>query len=225
MILVYSQVAEVCQLWKRFYDDLSQDFAHRYRALLGQEKENIIKFKSLKRLNDLLHISGYAVADFDLPQFHDFPALVLDSLMRNNQIRPELEGYDQNTLQANVDQEDQLNERQRAIFDEIIQAANAPDQDNKLFFIDGPGGTGKSTLLRHILARVRLAGKIAVASSGIASLLLMRGRTAHTTFLDSSKVVQQADLCDLQAVPPETFESEGQFDYLGRSTGDTRTCA
>ncbi|GMF38707.1 unnamed protein product [Phytophthora fragariaefolia] len=127
-ILVYSQVAEVRQLWERFYDNLSQDFAHRYRALLGQEKEDMIKFKTLKSLNGLLQISGYAVVDFDLPQLHDFPALVLDSLMRNNLIRRELEGYHQNTLQAIVDQEDQLNEGQRAIFGEIIQAANDSDQ-------------------------------------------------------------------------------------------------
>ncbi|KAG2846381.1 hypothetical protein PC112_g1507 [Phytophthora cactorum] len=46
------------------------------------------------------------------------------------------------------------------------------------------GGTGKSTLLKHILAKVRLSGKIAlaVASSDIASLLLMGGRIAHSTF-------------------------------------------
>ncbi|GMF31887.1 unnamed protein product [Phytophthora fragariaefolia] len=69
----------------------------------------MIKFKTLKCLSDLLQISEYAVADFDLPQLHDFPALVLDSPMRNNLIRCELEGYDQNTLQAIVDQEDQLN--------------------------------------------------------------------------------------------------------------------
>ncbi|GMF47935.1 unnamed protein product [Phytophthora fragariaefolia] len=114
-ILVYSQVAEVRQLWERFYDELSQDFAHRYRALLGQEKDDMIKFKTLKSLYDLLQISGYAVADFDLPQLHNFPALVLDLLMRNNLIWRELEGYDQNTLQEIVDQEDQLNEGQRAI--------------------------------------------------------------------------------------------------------------
>ncbi|GMF49762.1 unnamed protein product [Phytophthora fragariaefolia] len=73
--LVYAQVAEVRQLWERFYDDPSQDFAHRYRALLGQEKDDMIKFKTLKSLNGLLQISGYAVADFDLPRQHDFPAL------------------------------------------------------------------------------------------------------------------------------------------------------
>ncbi|GMF31496.1 unnamed protein product [Phytophthora fragariaefolia] len=88
-VLVYSQVAEVRQLWERFYNDRSQDFAHRYRLRLGQEKEDMIQFKTLKSLNDLIQISGYAVVDFDLPQLHDFPALVLDSLMRNNLIRRE----------------------------------------------------------------------------------------------------------------------------------------
>ncbi|GMF44720.1 unnamed protein product [Phytophthora fragariaefolia] len=182
--LVYSQVAEVRQLWECFYDDLSQDFAHRYRALLGQDMEDMIKFKTLKSLNDLLQISGYAVADFDLPQLQDFPALVLDSLMMNNLIRRELEAYDKTTLQAIVDKEDRLNEGQPAVLDEIIRAANEPGQDHKLFFIDGPGGHEKSTLLRHILAKVRLAGKIAiaVALSGIASLLLVGRRTAHSTF-------------------------------------------
>ncbi|KAE9276432.1 hypothetical protein PR003_g29064, partial [Phytophthora rubi] len=120
----------------------------------------------------------------DLPQLHQYPELVLDSLLRNSLLRRELEGYDQSTLQCIVDQEDQLNDGQRAIYDEILQAVDGSAVGEKLFFIDGPGGTGKSTLLRHILAKVRLSGKIAiaVASSGIASLLLMGGRTAHSTF-------------------------------------------
>ncbi|GMF51296.1 unnamed protein product [Phytophthora fragariaefolia] len=93
-ILVYSQVAEVRQLWERFYDDLSQDFAHRAGTGFAYEEQ----------LNSA----------------------------RTGRIRPE--------LQAIVDQEDRLNEGQRAISDEIIQAANDPDQGNKLFFIDGSGG-------------------------------------------------------------------------------------
>ncbi|KAE8992119.1 hypothetical protein PR001_g21028 [Phytophthora rubi] len=136
-IIVYSQVSEVRQMWDQFYDDLSQDYAYTYRALQGQEKEDLVQFKTLKSLHDLLQINGYAVADFDLPQLHQYPALVLDSLLRNSLLRRELEG-----------------------------------------------GTGKSTLLWYILAKVRLSGKIAIAmaSSGIASLLLMGGRTAHSTF-------------------------------------------
>ncbi|GMF41682.1 unnamed protein product [Phytophthora fragariaefolia] len=57
-ILVYSQVAEVRQLWERFYDDISQAFAHRYPTLLGQAKEDMIMFETLKSLNELVQISG-----------------------------------------------------------------------------------------------------------------------------------------------------------------------
>jgi ATP-dependent DNA helicase PIF1 len=53
-----------------------------------------------------------------------------------------------------------------------------------LFFIDGPGGTGKTFVENLLLAYVRSKRQIAlaVASSGIASLLLDGGRTAHSRF-------------------------------------------
>ena len=50
------------------------------------------------------------------------------------------------------------------------------------FIIDGPGGTGKNFLYNTILAKVRSQGQIALAmaSSGIAALLLQGGRTVHS---------------------------------------------
>lgn len=53
-----------------------------------------------------------------------------------------------------------------------------------VYYIDAPGGTGKTFLLNLILAKVRAQGNIAlaVASSGIATTLLSGGRTAHSTF-------------------------------------------
>ena len=55
---------------------------------------------------------------------------------------------------------------------------------HKLFFIDGPGGTGKTFLYELLLAQVRSQGEVAlaVASSGLAALLLPGGRTAHSRF-------------------------------------------
>ena len=60
------------------------------------------------------------------------------------------------------------------------------------YFVDGPGGTGKTTLFNALLSYVRsklLMGNegrhhiaVAVAASGIASLLLRGGRTAHNRF-------------------------------------------
>jgi hypothetical protein len=54
----------------------------------------------------------------------------------------------------------------------------------KIYFLDGPGGTGKTFLLNCIINRIRSENKIVlvVASSGIASTLLPGGRTAHSRF-------------------------------------------
>ncbi|XP_022019928.1 ATP-dependent DNA helicase PIF1-like [Helianthus annuus] len=53
-----------------------------------------------------------------------------------------------------------------------------------LFFVYGYGGTGKTFLWKTLASAVRCRGEIVlnVASSGIASLLLPRGRTAHSCF-------------------------------------------
>jgi len=52
------------------------------------------------------------------------------------------------------------------------------------FFVCGHGGTGKTFLWNAIIASLRSEKKIvlAVASSGVASLLLPKGRTAHLRF-------------------------------------------
>ena len=53
-----------------------------------------------------------------------------------------------------------------------------------IFFVDGPGGTGKTFLYKGLLAKVRAEGivALAVASSGISALLLDSGTTAHSRF-------------------------------------------
>lgn len=60
-------------------------------------------------------------------------------------------------------------------------------QDSNLhsaFFIRGPGGTGKTFLYQMLLASVRSQHKVAlaVASSGVAALLLDGGTTGHSRF-------------------------------------------
>jgi len=57
-------------------------------------------------------------------------------------------------------------------------------KQSQVFFVDGPGGTGKTFLYRALMATLRNRGKIvlATASSGIAATLLLGGRTAHSRF-------------------------------------------
>src|SRR5215467_8441963 len=64
---------------------------------------------------------------------------------------------------------------------------NKNDNENDLknfYFLDAPGGTGKTFVFNTLLARVRKVGDIAlaVATSGIAALLLEGGVTAHSRF-------------------------------------------
>ncbi|XP_027102740.2 uncharacterized protein [Coffea arabica] len=83
-----------------------------------------------------------------------------------------------------------LNAQQKYAYDTILQTCFASQGHS--FFIDGPGGTGKTFLYRSLLATLRSQGyiAIAVATSGIAASILPGGRTAHSRFkipLDFSK--------------------------------------
>ncbi|KAG2633546.1 hypothetical protein PVAP13_2NG263703 [Panicum virgatum] len=76
----------------------------------------------------------------------------------------------------------QLNADQKNVFDVITE--RVPSGSAGFFFVCGHGGTVKTFLWNAIIARLRSEKKIvlAVASSGVASLLLPRGRTAHSRF-------------------------------------------
>ncbi len=54
--------------------------------------------------------------------------------------------------------------------------------NHTIFFIDGPGGTGKTFFYDTLMTKVRSKGDIAlaVASSGVSAVLLKNGRTAHS---------------------------------------------
>ncbi|PKA56688.1 ATP-dependent DNA helicase PIF1 [Apostasia shenzhenica] len=75
-----------------------------------------------------------------------------------------------------------LNSDQRTIYDTIIKSINC--EGMTAFFIDGPGGTGKSFLYRALLATIRNQKQIALATatSGVAASILPGGRTAHSRF-------------------------------------------
>lgn len=108
-----------------------------------------------------------------------------------------------------------------------------------MFFLDAPGGTGKTFLINLLLAKVRSDGGIAlaVASSGIAATLLKGGKTAHTAFkLPLNLIHTETVLCNISKqsnmakVPRDcklivwdesTMAHKGGFEALSR-TGNNR---
>jgi primosomal protein N' len=71
-----------------------------------------------------------------------------------------------------------LNLAQRSSFDAIINAVKT--KSGQTFFLHGPGGTGKTYVYNTLCYLLHSQGKIVlhVASSGIASLLLIGVRTS-----------------------------------------------
>ena len=75
-----------------------------------------------------------------------------------------------------------LNAEQMEGFNEIFD--HVMRNRGKVFFVDGPGGTGKTYLYRALLARVRSTDRVAIATatSEIAASIMPGGRTAHSRF-------------------------------------------
>jgi len=68
------------------------------------------------------------------------------------------------------------------VYDDIMNAILS--KDGGFFFLYGYGGTGKTFMWKTLSTAIRSKGMIVlnVASSGIASLLLPGGKTAHSSF-------------------------------------------
>lgn len=89
--------------------------------------------------------------------------------------------YDHNNLKVSIQINlPLLNEEQKYVFDTLIKVIN--DGTGGIYFLDAPGGTGKTFLITLKLATIRSKNEIALAlaSSGIAAILLEGGRTAHS---------------------------------------------
>jgi ATP-dependent DNA helicase PIF1 len=77
---------------------------------------------------------------------------------------------------------DSLNAEQRSTDDEIMTAVCS--KQGGLFFVDGPGGTGKTFLYRALLAKLHSQDKldVAIATCGVTAAIMLGGRTAHSRF-------------------------------------------
>jgi ATP-dependent DNA helicase PIF1 len=114
------------------------------------------------------------------------------------------------------------------------------NRKGRVFFVDGPGGTGKTFLYKCLIATVCLEGLIVVATatSGIATSIMPGGRTAHLVFKilikisDGSicKFSNQSDTADLLRraaliIWDEVAMSKWQFvETLDRSMQDIMGC-
>lgn len=199
VILVFCQVADPLALWEKHKESLSEDIRRQIEIEShGLEielcKDTVYNKCLLCLENMIFSMSNQSLQDFGLPP----PTQDTNIITVNREYLKEL-SY--NTVQLSdmvAENFPKLNADQKNAYNELI--ANIDDGLGQLFFLDAPGGTGKTFLLNLLLASVRKDRKIAisVASSGIAATLLDGGKTAHSAFkLPLNLNISQTPLCNI----------------------------
>lgn len=166
-------------LWNKFKENMSDDILHRIRTIAIDPEINFnneIFNEALISIEDLcVRMSGKMLRELGMPAPNRPPQQAfIEEFERERQ-------YDRNSLRQLVKTKVQmLNHLQKKAYDTLMTALNVGS--GGIFFLDAPGGTGKTFLLSLLLASVRSQNQIAlaVASSGIAATLLEGGRTAHS---------------------------------------------
>ena len=175
-ILVFCEPSNHLALLEKFKSSMSEDILYRMSKVCKQPVDEFVTNELLTILENQLIVHGKSLSDFPgMPQPSE--TVTLDRLSHELDFCPDEQKQlaDKNELL--------LNEDQMKVYTAIIAAIDS-DSKEKQFFVDGPGGSGKTFLYNTILARVRSQKRVAlaVASSGIAAELLSGGRTAHSTF-------------------------------------------
>ncbi|CAF1094812.1 unnamed protein product [Brachionus calyciflorus] len=161
-------------LWDNFQEAMSEDYRE-------DDADTRIQ-KALGHLRYLLNGHGRTLADFNLPE-PDERGLNWRHIaipVNFEDMNPEQHRTIAMQLEAT------LNEQQRNVVETKVEAVLSNDPTtNKSYFVDGPGGTGKTYVINLLYHRLRQLNyrMIPTAFTGIAAALLIGGgQTLHSKF-------------------------------------------
>ncbi|KAG5549105.1 hypothetical protein RHGRI_014469 [Rhododendron griersonianum] len=205
IILTQCSPIQPYELWKQFAVHICDDIAHKIRTCfpIPNPSDAQIEDYGLYLLDQMLQESGRTLSDFPpMPQpTGNWSAVVGNRLVLEHQhLQIEAQQVD---VQVDIDR---LNNAQRKAYDAIT--SSVLQNRGRIFFVSGGAGTGKTFLYNTIALKCRSLGHIVVTvtSSGIASLLLVGGRTAHSTFCIPLDVMENS-VCvfSKQSIQAELF--------------------
>ncbi|SGY53294.1 BQ5605_C006g03744 [Microbotryum silenes-dioicae] len=231
-------VSNAAELWETHHNSLSDDAEYHLRMRRGQSfitPEHISSW-ALLQLDQILQRLGTSLCDHGLP----LPTATFENELELSRLMMEERSTPEEIERMNREWMKNLEAytvEQRHAFDTICDSVF--NVRGKTFFINAPGGTGKTFLETTILSRIRSENKyaLAVASAGIAALLLPKGRTAHSRFkipidiFDDStcnvhKQGQLAELfraCELIVWDEAPMQHRRHFELVNKMLQDVRT--
>ncbi|KAK4385560.1 hypothetical protein Sango_2680000 [Sesamum angolense] len=191
-ILVFCQPVGVRHLWDEFYPYMVEDY-----AISSSTDTSVHINRLLLEIRRLLHCYRRQLSEFDLAPIREDSDSPLPRMIQDE--------FSVHIPVEDLQSIDKLNDNKKCAFDAIKGAISC--NQSVIFFIDGPGGSGKTFLYRVILEYSRANNHIVIATttSGITATLLPGGRTAHSRFKiplmptanSFCKIDKQYDLAEL----------------------------
>ena len=202
IILMHCQPTDPDKLFNDFLNDMCADFLFKanipqYNISNGEPTIVPTKIKEdcLILINKILIQQNSSITQYlNLPENSRVLRLI-------NSTKEEAFELDYDVTQCQLEYETNykcFNNEQKIVFDKIKASIENADKHSQsiFFFLQAPGGTGKTFLANTLLSYVRSKKQIALAtaSSGIASLLLKGGRTFHSRFKVPTKLKSNSRL-------------------------------
>ena len=243
IILIWSAPANPRALFDRFWpnwaDDYMMEAAQKNVHLDDSQKRTMVLLDLKHRLQDFQK----QLIDFQLPELteEELAAVAVLTEGRSMEIREELD-FNVSQLANEADQAYSMyTHEQRAVYDTVVNAVI--NKTPLRLYINAKGGCGKTFILNGILKKVRSleAGgcvALAMATTGIAAILLTKGRTFHSRMKaplnpdDDSmlKISAQSELAKLVrmarllVIDEVTMLDNRQLAALDRSLQDLMGC-
>ncbi|XP_018358545.1 PREDICTED: uncharacterized protein LOC108758219 [Trachymyrmex cornetzi] len=164
-ILIHCQPVYQKKLWDEFKKDMSEDYIRRYGLTIGIKK-------AYHYITNLLEKEGSNITNF----------FEIEQVTEEQEIENTEEGQEDTLI--GMRQYKQLNVKQKEIVDTILAAVATNNNSDTCFYIDGPGGSGKTFIYTTLYYLLKSREKIinTMAFTGIAATLLPNGRTILKVF-------------------------------------------
>ena len=168
-IILFVKPTNPLQFWETHKEHLAEDWGREYG---NKTAINMV----LKWLKYRLRLNEVELKSLGLPEPDDvYPE------ERNSSILKEELNFDkQEQRKKPLQKMETMNNEQHLFFQCVIDSINS--DVGGVFFLDAPGGTGKTFVLNALLSAVRSDGHVALgtAISAVASKLLDNGSTVHS---------------------------------------------